>query len=640
MSNLLYNIEINKPKCYNQTDGMITIHDLSNGALSFTWLDVPQSAIVADFGKSVSNLSCGTYTLKIYNITKKSNETITLDLTCADELTIDLIHIDEPKCYNDNIDMLIEWSGGLSPYSLKINNLIFDTTDKSLVYSAKPNTNYNISITDKNGCMVYRNNIIVDLKPLDAKIQWDPITRHNSFSDKVSCSINGGKAPYKIAWFIANQKKPIIVNQTSIINTLKANTYILKVIDSNNCELNKTFTITEPRPISVNVLTFNDYSTKSLFTPSLTELPYNLLLIPQNKGPDQDTILNCSSITLKYNKITSEQKLCMDYGSITIDDQDYDYYYISPGIGPNTKLIGSRLIIDDKEYDLENKFGSSRAKLIKGSLLIKDDNSFAFHNQDIIRISYDESSIDTQINQVYIKNGWYISNNIYTIININDPNALLFINQFDQLFVQSLTTKTNKRLGSIICNASNGDKNSLSAILINEYNDTKEYSFNNKYTLTINNLKYGQYKLIIKDNYSTASIFNNKIIQQEYFTINILDSDEEERNIASIQSANTFNLDPSILNTYDNRPNKLLFSDPEFKNGVLMNISPLDCCYHITGNNTDIMDCGYKILHNLSHGKYSIKIFKDGYKSQTFKLFYNTNKELVTVILEKDSNNA
>jgi uncharacterized protein (DUF2141 family) len=216
-------------------------------------------------------------------------------------------------------------------------------------------------------------------------------------------------------------------------------------------------------------------------------------------------------------------------------------------------------------------------------------------------------------------------------------DGLLFINNNQECILQSLTTKSNNRLGSIICYVSNGDKNSLRAILINENEDKEEYNFNNTYTLTINNLRYGKYKLIVQDKNGIATTFNNQTLNEDYFIVKILDSDNTEREESSIQSAQSFNLDPKILNVYNYRPNKLLFYDPEFKNGVLMNISPLDACYEIVGQDINIQDCGYKILENLPHGKYSIKIFKDGYKTENVKLFFNTKKDLVTAILQKES---
>lgn len=639
MNNLLYKINIIKPKCFNETSGSITVTDLSGGILSFTWPDLTKEAVVEDYGRSISNLSCGKYIVKIYNIIKHNEEKITLDLSCADELSIDLVHVDEAKCYNNVINMLIEWSGGVPPYRLYINNHKLTLSENFYVYKITPNSNYNIAVVDNNGCIAKKSNIKLELHPLRANIKWDPILKYNEKCANVSCDITGGKPPYKTAWFADGDSKPIIVNQYSINNLLKAGTYQLTVTDSNNCQITDTFTISEPQPIAVSVLSFNDYSTKSLYDPSETELVYNLLLIPSD-NPICNNILNTSNISIKYDKINVEQRLCMDYGNIKIDDEIYNYYYISPGI-PNHKIVKSNLIIDDQSCELQHKFGNRKAKLVKGSLLIRDDNSFSFHNNDIITIKSKDNFINTQIDQVYIKTGLYISNSIYTILNMINPNlpnydSLLFINQEDKFIVQSLTSKSNYRLGSIMCTAFNGDRASLQAILTNSEGESTEYTFNNKYTLTIDNLKYGEYKLVIKDNYSIASIFNNKNTTNNSFTVNILDSFEKEREISTMVSANIFNLDPSILNTYDVRPNKLLFYDPEFQNGVLMNISPLDCCYSIIGQDIQIEDCGYKVINNLPHGKYKIKIFKEGYKTENIKLFYNTSKELVTVILQKE----
>lgn len=642
MNNQLYSIDITKPKCLHKTNGSIIITDLSNGLLSFSWLDVPNTASVADYGRAIYNLNCGIYTLDIYNIRDRTTETIAIDLSCPNELSIDLIQMDELLCYNDTSDLFIEWSGGQPPYNLSINAFRITTDNTSYTYKIRSNNGYNISIIDSYGCVVSKNDIKILSEQLSVDVRWEPITEHKGKSPNVSCIVSGGKPPYRIAWFIDTDKQPIVVNQTSINDKLYTGNYRIVVIDDNGCEIQKTFTISEPPPLAVNISTFNDYSTRSLFDPVSSHRVHNLLLLPEHKDSKitQESLLKSSSIFLKYNNIKIEQKLCMDYGSIEIDEKTYNYYYISPGLqDPKTHKL--KLIVDDVECDLEHVFGSNRPKLVIGSLIMNNDHSFAYKNQDIVRIySTDNENIDAQVHQVYIKAGLYLSPSIYTIINFihpttTDPNVLLFVNKHNNLSVQSLTTKSNKRLGSIRCNVLNANKSSLQAILINEYNESEIFSFNNQNNFTIDNIKYGQYRIIIKDKNSTAYIYNQKNINTEYYSIDILDSSESEREQSMIQSANIYHIDPSLLNVYNKPPNKLLFSDPEYKNGVLMNISPTDSCYNIVGEKINITDCGYKIIKDLPYGKYSIRIFKDGYKTQKLDLFYHTNKELVTTILER-----
>lgn len=638
MSNQQYSINFIKSKCTHNNNGSINITDLSNGLLSFSWLDLPKDATITDYGKAIYNLGCGIYTLQIYHIVNKTTESVSIDMSCPEPLSIDMVHIDELMCYHDTPDMTIEWSGGQPPYSLNINNDNISTSSNSYVYKIKANYNYNIILSDHNGCSVSKNNIQILSQPLRADIRWEPITQYLGVSSDVYCKITGGKEPYKIAWFQSDNPKPIIINQIHIESKLGAGEYRVVIKDSNDCQLEQDFTITQPSPIYVNISTFNDYSTKALYEEVEANTIYNLLLIPHNQI-DSHQIIESDFLLLKNGPTEYENRLCMDYGVIEIQKQKYDYYYISPGIIPikNTKI---KLIHNNKEYLLDSTLNNDNGcKIIKGSIIINNDHSFAYKNQDIIRITNDkQQTIDSQINQVYIKSGLYFSNNIYTIFNFeHDIGVLEFINKNKQkLYTQSLTTKSNNRLGSIRCYVVNADKASLEAKLINEHNESCIYSFNNKNQLTISNLTYGTYKLRISDANSVAYNYNQKNITDDFYHINILDSFESERNQSMILSSNTYNIDRSLLNVYNHPPNKLLFSAPEYKNGVLMNISPIDACFEIIGDNINIKDCGYKIIDTLPFGKYDIKIFKEGYKTQNINLFYNTRKELVTVILDKE----
>ena len=72
---MLYKIEKNTPNCSSNTNGSIVITDLSDGDLSFTWLNLPKRVNIFDNGKSVYNLDCGKYYLEIYNL-------VSTEITC------------------------------------------------------------------------------------------------------------------------------------------------------------------------------------------------------------------------------------------------------------------------------------------------------------------------------------------------------------------------------------------------------------------------------------------------------------------------------------------------------------------------------------------------------------------------------
>lgn len=640
MNTKLYNISINKPQC-QQHNGHVIITDLSGGTLSFTWVDLPTTASIFDYGKSIYNIGCGLYHLKVYHILNKTTELIPIDLSCKEPVAIDLVYADEQRCYNDYTNMTVEWSGGDPPFTIQINQYIDTTDDQVYTYTIHTNTDYNVSVTDSNGCVDIKNKISVSSKPIGVSVKWEPIVSYNEPSNKVWCDIVGGQPPYKIAWSKANENLPIIINQQTIENTLKAGHYILKVIDYNDCEISKTFTINQPAPMSINILSFNDYSSKAYYPPIDTQSVYNLILIPENDINLDSNELIDAEIFIKHKNTNISQKLCIDYGNITIDNNPYIYFYISPGLNTKTNHK-TKLHINSQIYDLDDNINRYSSKLLVGSLVSLNDHSFGFKNGDIISLSSQDNSIDTILPNIHITSGLYLSNNISSIFtflyqNQLDIKALTFVNNhINSTQIQSLSTTSNSRLGSISCVASNADKNSLKALLVNEYDEHYEYSFDNKYTLNIPNIRHGKYKLKIQDQFNIAQIYNNTTINGEYFDIEILDSYETERNKSSIQSSKAFNIDSSYLNVYNCPPNKLLFPSPDFQNGVLMNISPLDACYKIIGPNTNIEDCGYKILSNLPYGKYKITVFKNNYITQTVDLFYNSHKDLVTIVLTKE----
>jgi len=149
-------------------------------------------------------------------------------------------------------------------------------------------------------------------------------------------------------------------------------------------------------------------------------------------------------------------------------------------------------------------------------------------------------------------------------------------------------------------------------------------------------LTHGDYKIKVYDRYSYASEYNKTNINSEYYTFTILKSFKEEQEYSQAMMSKNYDIPVELLNTYDNTPSKLLFTSPEFTNGVLINISPSEACYKITDDDGNKIDgCGYGIV-KLDYGKYSIESWYEGYVSKKQEFFINKSKDLVTIILEKE----
>jgi len=640
-----YKIDLYTPECTSNTNGGIDIIDLTdNKNLSITWKNLPPDAKVTNHGKTVSNLGCGLYEVNIYDIDNKQDYIESIEIECPDILSIDLVQIDGLYCKNDIGDLNIMWSGGKSPYAVSINGKNITTNDNNIVDEIKADHTYDITIKDSLGCMVERKNISKKIDYLKVELQWEPIKYNGGTSENVECTISGGKAPYSIAWFIQDDSKPIVVNKNSIKNKLKSNYYTLIVTDSNNCKIYKDFFISEPSNILVNTKISADYRSESYFPEETTQKLYNLLLIPleKNKIKDFHKKLKSNKIVLEHKKQKTEQNIVLDFDTVSIDGLDYMYFYISPGLTRISQAT-SVLSIGDEDITLyHDTTFNNQNKLLIGSIILDKNYEYLFHNDDIVSLTdtKTDKSITETIRYSYTTSGLYISPNISTIINFlpNNPEQVLnFLNKSKQIDIRCLTTKSNNNLGEIYLYVAGGDKNSLKAELIDKDDNKSYYDIKDNY-LRINDLTHGDYKIKVYDRYIYAIEYNKTNINSEYYAFTILKSFKEEQQYSQAMMSKTYDIPIESLNTYDKTPSKLLFTSPEFTNGVLINISPSEACYEIIDDDGNKIDgCGYGIVE-LDYGKYSIESWHEGYLSKKQEFFINKSKDLVTIILEKEPN--
>tara|TARA_B100002019_G_scaffold135241_1_gene116569 strand:- start:7200 stop:9134 length:1935 start_codon:yes stop_codon:yes gene_type:complete len=637
-----YYIEKTAPNCLSSTNGSITIKIALDQNLSFNWLNIPKTANVSNNGAAVYNLPCGVYFLEIYDLETEETENVEVSLSCDSVLTLDFTKIEGLHCYGNTGVLQIGWSGGNPPYFLSINSNKYTTYDNNYSVDIKNNIQYNLIIKDSYNCIIQKNNIMKYLDPLNISVNWSSIDYHDRLCKKINCNITGGKPPYKIAWFEENNDKPIFVNVKEINNKLKGGTYKILVKDDNECTVEKQFHITNPSPIKVNIKHSADYASNQPHT--LTTLPKvnNLVLI--NKKNISDLFMNkLQNIKLQHDGPSIDQRICMDYGDVSIGNQKYYYFYITPGLD-STKNKSSIMTIDNKEFIVEhNTVFNSSNKLICGSLFIRNDQSYAIQNDVKLELSSNENTMEAICSKFYVSKGLYLSFDILSYVNFisssksNNYNKILkFINTYSDISVESNYNILNKH-GEIYCSVYNIDPDSCRAELIDSNNKKTLHNISNN-QLSIKNLVSGDYKLRILDDYNIAKNYNNNEIDSDYYNLKIAQSFDEEQKLCKIINAQKYDINANLLNKYDHHlSKKILFTSPKYQNGVLINVCPLDSCYKIKDAHGKIIlkDCGYKII-SLDFGHYFIDFFKEGYITKSQEFFHNNKKTLVTTILDKE----
>ena len=202
-------------------------------------------------GNVSTNLYAGTYNVTINDANNCSSSTNAI-ITTPSGLTFTLPTISNVTCFGFNNGQInITVNGGSQPY-----NYLWDNGSTSNNLSGLSQGNYNLTVTDSNGCF------IVDSLTIS---EPSPILFNNIFQQNVSCFGGnngyatvigtGGTLPYIYVWdsLVTNQ-----INDTAI--NLFSGNYNVQIIDNNGCTLDTTITISEPAELILSDISYSNVS--------------------------------------------------------------------------------------------------------------------------------------------------------------------------------------------------------------------------------------------------------------------------------------------------------------------------------------------------------------------------------------------
>ena len=240
--NIVTRVDVTNVSCANSTDGRIEIvHTASNAEFS------------VDGGNQFfptpvfTNLPAGTYTVVVRNLLNPSCPTIIPNVQItqpAQPLTIVSIQPITLNCSSPTggaIDLTV--SGGVGPYRFAWSN-----GSQSEDLANVPAGNYSVTVTDANGCRVNGSttlnpgsNITVDALVTNARC-------NGSSTGSIALTVNNGLPPYTFTWSNA-------LPNSSTVTGLAAGTYTVTIRDAANCTAFRSYTVTQPLPLVINVST-------------------------------------------------------------------------------------------------------------------------------------------------------------------------------------------------------------------------------------------------------------------------------------------------------------------------------------------------------------------------------------------------
>ncbi|MFM7015046.1 MAG: beta strand repeat-containing protein, partial [Bacteroidota bacterium] len=229
-------------KCYDGTDGNANVNVTGNTPpYSYVWSNGQTTA-------AIYNLTAGTYSVTVTDSKGCQSNSSSISISQPSLMVVTNNQTNVSCNGGNNGSASLNVTGGTSPYSI-LWSTGETTTSISNLYAAQ----YEFNVTDANGCNGSGSNDMITIT------QPSALTVPNRTINNVSCnggsngsiavSIGGGVSPYSYLW--SNNAT------TSTISNLSAGTYDLTVTDNNNCVLNRSYTITEPTMLNLNINSSN-----------------------------------------------------------------------------------------------------------------------------------------------------------------------------------------------------------------------------------------------------------------------------------------------------------------------------------------------------------------------------------------------
>jgi hypothetical protein len=221
--------------CFGQNDGQIQVTVLDGQApyqiriAGGNWLS----------GTTLNSLVAGNYQIEVMDAAGcLAQGQITVNEPPALAVTTNSV---AATCKNRcDGEISITASGGIAPYQYQANGQTINSIASGLCAD-----NYDLIVSDANGCLFHTSLTINEPEAVDATIDIEDISCHGLCDGGINITSTGGTAPYQFT--VDGQS----VNATA--NDFCAGNFELMVNDANGCAFQTSFTIEEPELLTATV---------------------------------------------------------------------------------------------------------------------------------------------------------------------------------------------------------------------------------------------------------------------------------------------------------------------------------------------------------------------------------------------------
>ena len=295
--------------CYGNSTGSATANVTGGTSpYDYVWSTGSSTINTSSLSDMVNNLTYGTYGISIQDAnscTTTSSVTITQPTAISVSSTETITDV---VCYGQsNGSIYISPTGGTQPYTyVWVGPNSYSATNEDI--STLIAGNYNLTLTDNNGCKSYNGFTVSQPNELDVVLTGSSVSCSGGSTD-INSSVSGGTSPYTYLWAEGQT--------SSSLTNVSSGTYTLTVTDANNCKSNSSITITQPTPLTVSLSNNNIscYGGKTNINTTVSggNSPYTYLW---SGGQTTSSLTNITAGT--YSVTVKDNSNCTEISSITI----------------------------------------------------------------------------------------------------------------------------------------------------------------------------------------------------------------------------------------------------------------------------------------------------------------------------------
>jgi len=217
--------------CNGGSNGSATV-SVTGGTGAYTYIWSPTGGTAA----TATGLAAGTYTVTVTDA-NSCTRTETITISQPDQLIASIGNQTAVSCKGENNgSATINVTGGTGTY-----NYVWSPSGGTAATATELSPgNYNVTVTDANGCTTSQNFVIAEPAQLVASVgNQNNVSCFNGTNGSASVVVIGGTGAYTYAWAPSG-------GTAAIASGLTAGTYTVTISDANLCQTTQSFTLTEP----------------------------------------------------------------------------------------------------------------------------------------------------------------------------------------------------------------------------------------------------------------------------------------------------------------------------------------------------------------------------------------------------------